>query len=331
MAASLSLGIQACVIGLDYSGQKSDVKLVCRELEALGHQARSVFRKPLTRTMRVAAKLGLHSLLASRADLNVFIQQPERYWIPLARRNVVIPNQDWMTDHGAALLHRMDEVWCKTRYAMDIFGKRGLPCRYIGFSSPVPEEQLDLSARDWHSFLHVAGSSLAKGTQQLLEIWALHPEWPRLTVLAQHPSLHALCTGAANVVLHAERIGPEQLRRLRMCCGVAIQPSETEGYGHVVSEAMAAHQVVVTCDAPPMNELVSAGEGFLLKARRHSTQYWSDLFRFEAADLQKTVRLVLSTPPSELAALGHAARAVFESREEQFRLNLKMAMQAMSA
>lgn len=320
--------MQTSVIGLDCSGQKADVDLVCRELNALGHQAKPVYRQPLTLGMRVVARLGAQRLFSCTTGLNVFIQQPEHYWIPLAKRNVVIPNQDWMTPYGASLLSRMDAIWCKTRYATDIFSRRGLTCRYIGFSSPVAGSDPEPLGRDWYSCLHVAGSSLAKGTQGLVDLWAQHPEWPQLTVLARHPSLRPP-TQVANIVWLKDHVHREELRILRMRCGIAIQPSETEGFGHVISEALAACQVVLTCDAPPMNELLSPLEGFLVKASAYSNQHLSELFRFDRAEMERTLNHIFATPRATLAGLGRAASTRFARGQQQFRSNLEAAILAL--
>ena len=53
-----------------------------------------------------------------------------------------------------------------------------------------------LHHKDFDSFLHVRGKSGLKHTAQLLECWARHPEWPRLTVVGPLPNEQVNLTAA---------------------------------------------------------------------------------------------------------------------------------------
>lgn len=71
------------------------------------------------------------------ADLNIFFERIAPEWLPTARINVLVPNQEWVAPKTYRLLHSMDAILCKSRYGEKAFAKhyRGR-ISYIGFTSP---------------------------------------------------------------------------------------------------------------------------------------------------------------------------------------------------
>lgn len=192
------------------------------------------------------------------AALNCFLEEIFPDWLPHARRNVLVPNQEWCRAGTFDRLSVLDALWCKTHYAASVFAPHYAgPIRYTGFSSP---DRHDAGiARDYSRCLHVAGRSQQKGTETLLRVWQRHPDWPVLTVVSQNPEL-GLGISAPNIV-RLGFVADNELRFLQNVCGIHLCPSEAEGFGHYLVEAMGCGAVVLTTDAPPMNELVADGRG----------------------------------------------------------------------
>ena len=152
---------------------------------------------------------------------------------------------------------------CSARHgiAEKIFREAGFPTTFISFTSA---DRYDAGCRrNYDAFFHLAGSSDQKGTAPLVDLWRAHPEWPTLTIV-QHPN-NRLDVQAPNITYISEHIDDEKLRRLRNEMGVHVCPSEAEGFGHSIVEAMSCRALVVTTDAPPMNEIVSADCGVLVE------------------------------------------------------------------
>ena len=82
-------------------------------------------------------------------------------------------------------------------------------------------------------------------------------------------------------------------------CGIHLCPSETEGFGHYIMEALSAGAVVVTTDAPPMNEFVTDAAAWQASNRSEpwglATNYFVD-----PAKLEETVNALMQLPVSEL-------------------------------
>jgi glycosyltransferase involved in cell wall biosynthesis len=115
-----------------------------------------------------------------------------------------------------------------------------------------------------------------------------------------------------------EYLSGQELARLQNSCAVHVIPSQAEGYGHIIAEGMSCGAVVVTTDAPPMNELVAAGRGMLVgvahsEPMRRCRRHFVDLDELEAQ-----LTLPFSMSPAEPEALGCRAREWYEEQAQRF-------------
>ena len=177
--------------------------------------------------------------------------------------------------------------------------------------------------------LHIAGKSPLKGTEPLVALWRRHPEWPRLVVV--QPSGRSAQPAAPNIEFHLEYLGDAELRRLQNACMFHLCPSEAEGWGHYIVEAMSTGAVVVTVDAAPMNELIGADRGLLV---RHQptvpTQNLGQRFLFDDASLANAVTTAMQMPADTRERLGQAARGWFLANRSAFAGRIAQALKASS-
>lgn len=204
----------------------------------------------------------------------------------------LIPNQEWFSITQVHYLNVIDSVICKTQEASGLFSRYHPNVRYTGFSSPLLKNPVVLSEKkDFRRPIHVAGNSRSKGTDALISVWLRHPEWPKLTLVWNRlPPEQKL---PQNIEVFSN-ISHDQLRHLWLTAGIAIQPSEVEGFGQILVEAQAFGCVVLTTDAPPMNEVVNSEFGILVPytstgAFRMGTRYFVDPNELELA-IQKLWR-----------------------------------------
>ena len=231
-----------------------------------------------------------------------------------ARFRVLLPHPEWFLPRDLEALGRIDLVLAKTRETARVF--MGQDCRTacIGFTS---DDRLMPNVPRERAFFHLAGSSRTKGTERLLGLWRRHPEWPRLTVL-QHPREASPGTPAANIEHRVEYLDDPELKRLQNAHRFHICPSETEGYGHYLVEAMSVRAVVITVDAPPMNEMISPERGIAVPWSRTGTQHLATTYYFDDAAMERAIDAAIRMDDARCEAFGAAARAWFEAERAAF-------------
>lgn len=286
---------------------------------ALGHRSRLVgkllygwsrLRRRWQRTARY------------RHDINVMLERVQPHLLDDARRNVLIPNPEWFHRDWHRWLPRFDRVLVKTRHAGTIFDALGCSTRHVGFSSA--DQWLPLVARR-RQFLHLPGRSNNKGTQALLRLWAEHPQWPALTVVWRSRQAD-LAQAPGNVQWLRERLDDDTLRHLQNANAFHLCPSETEGYGHYLVEALGVGAVTVTLDAPPMNELVTPERGVLCAAQAFGTQALATVYRFDAETMRAAVERCIAMDVEERSVIGARARNWFQDNRRAFPARLRAAL-----
>lgn len=265
------------------------------------------------RNLRIGAKW-LARPLQGRADLQISFEHPYPMSYRLGRRDLLVPNPEMFRPHWHDALPHMDALLCKTRHAERIFRGMGRDARYCGFTS---EDRLDRDVPRERVFLHMAGKSPVKGTAAVIEAWRRHPEWPRLVLLQCRRNAKPL-PPMANVERRVGFVQDDELRRLQNACAFHLCPSEAEGFGHYLMEALSTGAVVATSDGEPMNELVTAGAGVLVRPASIGELGLARRFVVDADGIEQAVDRMLGMDASECAAMSRAARARFEQLDRAF-------------
>lgn len=305
------------------AGLSRDLRLLADAMASLGLSTDPIgFSDARRRSVGFEAALWRRRLLHGLVDIQVSIERIHPRLLPLARRNVLLPNPEWMREEWHAVLPRFDEVWCKTRHAQQLFSALGCTTRYTGFTS---DDRLLASVPREHAFLHVAGASDMKGTKAVLQAWTRHPHWPRLTVV-QHPRTATGRVQADNIDHRIGHLDDDALRRLQNAHRFHLCPSETEGFGHYLMEAMSVGAVVLATDAEPMNELVDASRGVPIPARPGHAMGLARRHVVEADDIALAVEAALAMPVARRHELGTAARAFFDAHRRGFHQRLREAL-----
>jgi glycosyltransferase involved in cell wall biosynthesis len=261
-------------------------------------------------------ELGLwgRRLLHGKAPLQLFAERVYRRCLPLAERNLLVPNPEWFLERWLPLLPAFDAVLCKTRHAERIFHALGCDARYIGFTSP---DRMQAAVPRQRVFLHLAGRSSAKGTQALLATWQRHPHWP-LLVVVQHPKIATAKVVAANIDHRIAYLDDAALQALQNQCLFHVCPSETEGFGHYLMEGLSVGAVVLTTDAEPMAELVAAQRGIHIPVAGSRTDGLARRYFVDGEGIAAAVEQALALDAAALARLSHAARSYYLCNDRAF-------------
>ncbi|MBS0383320.1 MAG: glycosyltransferase family 4 protein [Proteobacteria bacterium] len=262
---------------------------------------------------------------AQRWDVNLMLERVRPEYLATARRNVLLPHPEWFDERDREWLPRLDRAFVLTRHAKPIFESLGMRVDYTGFTSA---DQRDASVPRERAFFHLAGRSSNKGTDTLLATWKQHPEWPRLTVL-QSPRVAREVAQAPNIVHRVDYIPDAELKRLQNAHRFHLCTSETEGFGHYLVEAMGVGAVVVTLDAPPMNEMITPERGALITPANTGKQSLATTYFYDAAALETAIRGLLAMPDADLERMGAAARAWFEDNDRAFKVRIAEAVRAL--
>jgi glycosyltransferase involved in cell wall biosynthesis len=255
----------------------------------------------------------------------------EHVWprfVDQARRTVAVPNPEWFDGRDLRALACLDRVWAKTAHTERIFALRGARVTQIGFDS---EDRWDPHIARDRTFFHLAGYSPMKGTFRLVDLWRRHPEWPLLIVVAHLVDGTPAPSSSANVEVHAAYVDDGDLRRLQNRCLFHLCPSEAEGWGHYIVEAMSVGALTITVDAPPMNEIVTPPRGLLVAHGQARRQKLGERFLFDERALSAAVEAALAMPPAEIAARGAAARHWFLANKAGFADRLTRALKEVAA
>ena len=248
-------------------------------------------------------------------DVNIFIEQLHHEWFRHAHVNVLIPNPEWFQVEWHPDLTRLDIVLCKTKDAQKTFNKLGCKTAFISFSSV--DRLDDKYEKSYEKFFHLAGRSVQKGTRQLIELWSRYPEWPALTII-QNP-IRANVTVIDNIRHIVEYVDDTLLQSYQNMHGVHLCPSEAEGYGHYIGEALSCGALTLTTNAPPMNELVTTERGVLIDYHASRPKNLGTNYYVDVEDMERKVKQVLSMDISVKKRLGQNARKWFEQNDKFFR------------
>lgn len=250
-----------------------------------------------------------------RYDVNVFVEEISEQWLPHARVNCLMPHQEWLTEGSRALLPRLDVVLSKTRFANRLFTDLGMRSIYTGFTTL--DRYNPTVRKDYGACIHVGGSSLQKGSMAVNRAWITNPALPPLDMYWYEPTAKPI--SAPNIRIHREFLPERVIHEEQNRCGIHLCPSEAEGYGHYLSEAMSCGAVVVTTDAPPMNELVTNERGVLVGYARQAPQAVGTNFYVDEQKLGVAMQEVVAMPMEERKRMGEAARSWFVENDRAFR------------
>jgi hypothetical protein len=280
-------------------GLTQDVEILRAELTRLGYEVR--------------CKNGFERTAVEHADVNIFLETGRQIDLPKAAINVLIPNPEWC---GVALndLEHYDIILCKTKEAERIY--RELASNLVLFMGFTCMDRYQESVlKDYHACFHLAGKSMQKGTGTVVKAWLQNPHWPHLT-LVKHKT--ARYENRDNVTYLYGYLPFDELTLLQNQCGIHLCPSETEGFGHYIMEALSCGAVVVTTDGPPMNEFMMDPRCLIgyerTRKKKHAVNYYVDLNQMESL-----LSNLFSLSEEELMEMGQKNREFYLENDRQFK------------
>lgn len=246
-------------------------------------------------------------------DANIFLERIFTRWIGTATKNYLIPNQERFPTRQIPHLKHIHKTLCKSKHAREIFSTHAT-AEYTGFTSN--DRSLPNTEPDYQTYLHLAGRSTLKGTDTLIEVWKKHPDWPTLTII-QHQD-NAPTQVPSNINLITTYLPEPELKKHLNTHGIHLCPSLSEGWGHYIVEAMSCAAVVLTTDAPPMNELVTPQRGILVPHHKTEPRHLGTNFHIDPTHLETSLTALIQAPHETKQKLATNARQWFQQNNESF-------------
>lgn len=249
-----------------------------------------------------------------RARIAIHVERVYPAWYSAADVHYLLPNQERYPRRQLGRLKHIDLVLCKSRHAVDVFSSEGAKTFHLGFTSE--DQHAPDTAKDPARFVHIAGASTLKGTETVLAAWQAHPEWPELTLVMN--ARLAPASVPANVSLISTYLSDDEMKTLQNACGIHLCPSQAEGWGHYIVEAMSTGAVVITTDAPPMNELVTSGSGILVDVASSTPRHLGTCYQVDQSALETAIGEVIRMDATQKARISARARRDFDAIRSGF-------------
>lgn len=289
--------------GFNGYGLEKDGLILKRAVESLGHKVNWVWNGDV-----------------GSGDVNIHFESMNMDRLDKAPRNWFVPNPDWMRDN-VSNLWAVDLILCRTREVERIFTEMGQPTYFLGFSSL--DCYLPKVKKYYDRCFHLGGGGgTRKGTNTLVRNWL--PTFPLLKVIRHQDPPNPL---PANVIWQSTYCPEEELRTLENQCGIHLCPSEVEGFGHYLVEGMSTKAVVITTDAPPMNEFIK-DKRCLVPYSSTGQASLATAYGVDPLKLQQIVQNILQLPESEKRAIGEANRLTYLRQQKEFLERLKSLLDA---
>jgi hypothetical protein len=253
-----------------------------------------------------------------QADINIFLETIIDIF-GWARENWYFPNPEWFTDKvDGEHLHRFKHVLCKTLDGYNLFKPRCRSAYFCGFENR--DYFCPGVAREW-SFLHVAGQSVVKNTDAVIDAWQQFKIPWRLTIIATKHQFFSRVT-APNIIVYRERIPEDSYVGLLNCHQYHICASQYEGWGHSLHDARSVGAIIITTSAPPMNEYGIPPE-CLVPSHVGGRMRLANLNIITASDLADVVRTVAARKLDWVTATSKRTRENFLTGKSIFRSRFK--------
>jgi glycosyltransferase involved in cell wall biosynthesis len=185
------------------------------------------------------------------ADYNIFVEVINPSLFSYARTNIWIPNPEWTYTAWKPYLDMVDEIWCKTQEAVDIFlPLTNTTVRYIGWTSIDKVWNSDTHRKNYFKAIVPIGKNIYRHPKPVFQAYLRFLE-ENPTLYSKLPILHAVYDPAViqvtvpdlikdKVILHAEIMKESAYDELLRECGLCICTSLAEGFCHAVNEAMSS-------------------------------------------------------------------------------------------
>ncbi len=286
------------------AGLQRDYELVKHLLEGMGHAVHGLMFNDYAQPV-------------PPADICIAIEVITPQQLVPGTANWFIPNSEWYFPCWNGQLARFSKILCKTKDCYNIWCKKvgAGKCVYIGWESL---DFYDPDATRLPAFLHMAGKSETKNTAAVIAAWRNYKLPYHLTAVAWRPDIVRLCQNVPNVT-HVERYSDADVARAMNTNIFHVMPSRYEGFGHYIHEAIGCGGIVLTTDAPPMNEFNGIHREFLIPVEKREVRLEAFFNHVSPVYVADAVHRAAGVSQEKLLEYRKVGRAAFLADRDAFR------------
>lgn len=288
------------------AGLEKDTNLLAAVLEGFGHTCRKIaYDRP-------------HTGLSYNADINIFLEVMVPFMLNYAMLNYFMPNSEWYEFQSTeCALPRINFVLCKTHDCEAIWGKKLGRTYYTGFEATDLSNNTHVLSKDV-AFLHLAGNSGTKNTEAVINCWRQYnPGYP-ITIVSRDPHIRVLCHGIPNV-RYEQRLADSHVAQFVNSYRFHLLPSEYEGYGQGLHEALGCGGIVLTTNASPMTEFPGISSELLIPSTGTFIRRLATCHKVSSEGVRDAVDRAIRLSDDRLCEISRQAREGFESERDAFR------------
>jgi hypothetical protein len=277
------------------AGLQRDYLMLRAKLEALGHTVNGTQFNDTYPTYR-------------QHDVNIFLEVVNPAHIPYARKQWLVPNSEWWFPEWDRYVPGAALVLCKTPDAFSIWQQRaGSRAVYTGWESN-DFYRPEIARKPM--FLHMSRNSENKGTEFIAQAWRTHNLPYPLSIVGRKEEVMRQCAGIANVTLLKE-LTEDLFIQYMNTATFHVAPTRYEGFGMWIHEAIGCGGVVLTTNAPPMNQFNGVARDLLVPVARTQPRLAARFNFVDPNGLAAAVHKAAALPPERIAEISKAARAAF--------------------
>lgn len=262
-----------------------------------------------------------------QATIAIFLERVfERAYFADYQARFFLPNPEWLDPQSQQVARSIIDIMLhKSLSSRDmiapLFPEMGH--HLLGFTSPDP----GCLVENHDAFAHFRGKATTRQTQSIAKIWGRRPELPHLFLQGYGQDLNLqigrwMSSGNMNLYLGSFAEHADYFRDLAKA-GIHLCTSQVEGFGHYLNESRAMGATIITLDAPPMNEMVTADSGVLVASEEAAPVHLGKRYKARTSAIEQAIDAVLALGPSARAELGRSARNAYKRDRQTFEDNMR--------
>lgn len=242
-------------------------------------------------------------------DLNIHLEIVSEHHIHRAYENWLIPNPEWFMQKWVNKLRFFKKVLCKTHDCERIFKELGCQTVYTSFTS----DDRQIEAQKQRIFFHNQGKSAAKNTDAIIQAWDKFTPGVSCVIVGQKPQQ------PHQDVVHCGYLEEDEFKVLQNTCLFHICPSQYEGFGHYIWEALSCGNIVISTNAAPMNEFIDESFGVLVDPSGFHRQHFGNMHHVTPEAINEAVKSVLTLSDDKIKEMSTNARLKWEQNDKFFK------------